>query len=364
MHSALTPSTGAASSPTSVSVNFARFYVPCSAHAALIGKGGSVLKKIEATHNVRIRIPKLEEHSDLVTVQSLSLHLSSEPIQAVVQEFTAILGYPPSAHPLVTVEFDIAPRSYGAVIGPQGSILHALQSKTHTSITVPKKDNPGPESHVTATGTKDAVLHLQKELEQILGSVPRIIGGPISDEEKKAVRKKLDLSGHISEALFFPEAPDSNVTLFRMLDYIRSAAMTLDIAVYNMTDDRIARVVEDAHIDGVAVRIISHVTTLSDPGSDVHSLADIGVKVKIDVSPQLMHHKFAVIDKKVLINGSFNWTRSAAEGNAENVIITNETGLVKAFADHFEAMWSNSHKLKVLEPHSTVLPAAADAGRN
>jgi len=135
------------SSPTSVSANFARFFIPCSAHAALIGKGGSVLKKIEAAHNVRIRIPKLEEHSDLVTVQSLGSHLSAEPIQAVIQEFTVILGYPPSMHPLVTVAFDIPSRSYGAIIGPQGSTLHGLQSKTHTSITVPKKDSSRPESH-------------------------------------------------------------------------------------------------------------------------------------------------------------------------------------------------------------------------
>ena len=36
-----------------------------------------------------------------------------------------------------------------------------------------------------------------------------------------------------------------------------------------------------------------------------------------------MHHKFAIIDGKKLISGSFNWTMQAAMGNYENVMITN-----------------------------------------
>jgi cardiolipin hydrolase len=33
-----------------------------------------------------------------------------------------------------------------------------------------------------------------------------------------------------------------------------------------------------------------------------------------------MHHKFAIIDKIVLLTGSFNWTAQAVNGNQENLI--------------------------------------------
>ena len=36
----------------------------------------------------------------------------------------------------------------------------------------------------------------------------------------------------------------------------------------------------------------------------------------------LMHHKFALIDNQILLNGSFNWTERAVWENCENLVIT------------------------------------------
>jgi len=33
-----------------------------------------------------------------------------------------------------------------------------------------------------------------------------------------------------------------------------------------------------------------------------------------------MHNKFAIIDKLILVTGSFNWTASAVYGNQENCL--------------------------------------------
>lgn len=53
-----------------------------------------------------------------------------------------------------------------------------------------------------------------------------------------------------------------------------------------------------------------------------------------------MHHKFVIIDDKILISGSINWTKSAFFGNFENVLVTNETAIVKPFIDEFERIWA------------------------
>lgn len=62
--------------------------------------------------------------------------------------------------------------------------------------------------------------------------------------------------------------------------------------------------------------------------------------VRMDASVAHMHHKFAVLDKKVLINGSFNWTRQGHNMNRENVMITSKAAFVKAFAQQFELLWA------------------------
>lgn len=39
----------------------------------------------------------------------------------------------------------------------------------------------------------------------------------------------------------------------------------------------------------------------------------------------LMHHKFAIIDSSILLNGSFNWTERAVYENCENLVISRWT---------------------------------------
>jgi phosphatidylserine/phosphatidylglycerophosphate/cardiolipin synthase-like enzyme len=53
-----------------------------------------------------------------------------------------------------------------------------------------------------------------------------------------------------------------------------------------------------------------------------------------------MHHKFAVLDGATLLNGSYNWTRSAGSFNEENLVVSSEPKLVQSFARHFEGMWT------------------------
>ena len=53
-----------------------------------------------------------------------------------------------------------------------------------------------------------------------------------------------------------------------------------------------------------------------------------------------MHHKFAVFDGKIVVSGSYNWTRSAAEDNEENIVVTNEQKIVQSFHEQFGRLWT------------------------
>ena len=52
-----------------------------------------------------------------------------------------------------------------------------------------------------------------------------------------------------------------------------------------------------------------------------------------------MHHKFALFDRRLLVNGSSNWTRSAGGGNFENLVVTDHEGLVGRFGEEFDRLW-------------------------
>src|SRR6185295_15170575 len=114
---------------------------------------------------------------------------------------------------------------------------------------------------------------------------------------------------------------------------------TADLCVYTITDDRIAEAILKAHRRGIKVRIITDDEKARDVGSDVVSLARAGIPVRVDDSPYFMHHKFALYDDGVLLTGSYNWTRGAADNNEENLILSNDRRLLTAFRGEFDRLW-------------------------
>lgn len=128
--------------------------------------------------------------------------------------------------------------------------------------------------------------------------------------------------------------------LSAILSELGRARKTADICVFTITDDRIAQAIVTAHQRHVQVRILTDNDKQYDGGSDIDRLRRAGIALKVDESEHHMHHKFAVLDGVTLLNGSYNWTRSAGSFNEENLVVSSEPKLVQSFARHFEEMWS------------------------
>ena len=117
------------------------------------------------------------------------------------------------------------------------------------------------------------------------------------------------------------------------------AGRRVDGLIDHHADDRLTEALIDAHRRGLTVRILSDNHKVHDTGSDVHRLRDRGIDVRLDDSDFHMHHKFALFDGARLANGSFNWTRGASTGNEENLVVTDDVRLVRAFAERFGRLW-------------------------
>lgn len=128
----------------------------------------------------------------------------------------------------------------------------------------------------------------------------------------------------------------------RIRSLFAEAKSRVDICVFTITDDRLTSSVLDAHRRGIRIRIITDDDKAADPGSDADKLAEAGIELHVDRSAYHMHHKFAIFDGQLLLNGSYNWTRGAAENNEENFVITNNTRLIALFSETFEALWKQT----------------------
>jgi cardiolipin hydrolase len=125
----------------------------------------------------------------------------------------------------------------------------------------------------------------------------------------------------------------------KLLDLCVTAKQSLDISVFTISDDRLCEAICAAHVRGIAVRIITDNDKSMDLGSDIDHMIEQGIPVRMDRTEHHMHHKFAIIDRQVLVNGSFNWTRSASDKNQENILVTNEPALVAAYQLEFDGLW-------------------------
>ncbi len=129
--------------------------------------------------------------------------------------------------------------------------------------------------------------------------------------------------------------------LNRIIYRLQSSRRAVQICVFTITDDRIKRAILDTHRRGVPIRLISDNEKSQDLGSDIEELRSAGITTKIDTSPAHMHHKFAIFDGARLLNGSYNWTRGAANENEENLIDTGDPEIIHAFTAAFEALWKS-----------------------
>lgn len=124
-----------------------------------------------------------------------------------------------------------------------------------------------------------------------------------------------------------------------IISHLTRTRRSADLCVFTLSDDRIAAEVLAAHQRGVAVRLLTDNSKEFDAGSDVAALRSAGVPVVVDRTEAHMHHKFAILDCTWLLNGSYNWTRSACYHNEENLVVSGETALVRQFQAVFDRLW-------------------------
>lgn len=155
------------------------------------------------------------------------------------------------------------------------------------------------------------------------------------------VVKTLDASSSPSRpALASAHFSPGDDCLRKIRELCRQARKSVDICVYTISDDRLSEEIIACHRRGIAVRVISDNEKQFDEGSDIQHLIAQGVPLCIDDSPYHMHHKFALFDANLLLNGSFNWTRSASTSNEENLLVTDHALLVASYRSEFDKLWA------------------------
>jgi len=142
-------------------------------------------------------------------------------------------------------------------------------------------------------------------------------------------------SFHFNNVYFSP-GHEIKATILKLL---RDANSSVDLCVFTITDNELAKEVITCHRRNIKVRIITDDEKVNAKGSEIIKMERAGIPVKIDHSHYHMHNKFGIIDHRIAITGSFNWTYTATKHNQENLLATSKFEIVKQYHDEFERLW-------------------------
>ncbi len=122
---------------------------------------------------------------------------------------------------------------------------------------------------------------------------------------------------------------------------IQKARSRIDVAVFFLTHKRLAQDLIDAKKRGVKVRVTLDATAAKNGYSKHEVLRAAGIPLKIENWGGKMHAKSAVIDGRILVTGSMNWTSAGEYDNDENTLIIRSQKHAAQYEAWFDKMWSD-----------------------
>lgn len=124
------------------------------------------------------------------------------------------------------------------------------------------------------------------------------------------------------------------------------AFINIAIAMYVFTDKEIATSLINAQDKGVKIRVYLDKSQIDSKYSISRFLVQEGIKVRISTNKYIMHHKFAIIDNRILLTGSYNWTFSANHRNDENLMVIDDPDIISRYQNYFEKLWFDKYSVQ------------------
>ena len=140
---------------------------------------------------------------------------------------------------------------------------------------------------------------------------------------------------------------DAAPALQRITSELKNAKSNVYIAIYSFTNREIAKAIRDSAKNGVKYTIIfDEQSNIDNDKSQIGYLAKLkNIRVctlrgknKNGKYDGIMHNKLALIDNRLVILGSANWSKSAFEINYENVLVSSNLDYINGVKKYMNEM--------------------------
>lgn len=134
-----------------------------------------------------------------------------------------------------------------------------------------------------------------------------------------------------------------------LIPLVESAEESIRFMAFSFTHDELGAAVLERADAGVVVQGIFETRGSETEFSELTDMYCAGVPVLQDGNPGTMHHKVIVIDGRIVVTGSANFSNNADRSNDENVLIIAHEDIAQAYLREFDRLWAEAEEPSGLE---------------
>lgn len=259
-----------------------------------------------------------------------------------------IVGYGSTAGQISSLQTQIASlQATNTQLQGQVLSLQVNQTQLESQISSLQTDKTGLQSMMTSlesdkAGLQAQITSLQSQLTSLSGSLTQIISLQAQitslQNDKIALENKItQLEASNIELLGVFFSPKGGCEA-QIVDWINRANTSVHVLIYSFTLESIGNALIGDYQKSIDVKVVFEKSQVSQY-SEMFTLEAAGVPVRNDTNSALMHEKVAIIDGKIVIVGSYNWSGEAEDRNNENLLIIYGPSLAALFENDFQRIW-------------------------
>jgi phosphatidylserine/phosphatidylglycerophosphate/cardiolipin synthase-like enzyme len=128
--------------------------------------------------------------------------------------------------------------------------------------------------------------------------------------------------------------------LGHIIPVVEGAQSSVRFLAFSFTDYPLAKAMIDRAEAGVDVAGVFEKVGSETEFAELRTLHCAGVPVRQDGNPSFLHHKYIVVDERIVMTGSLNYSTNAEESNDENVLIIDNPEIAALYIQEFERVWA------------------------
>lgn len=131
----------------------------------------------------------------------------------------------------------------------------------------------------------------------------------------------------------------------RIVELVDGAQESVYFMAFSFTSNDIGEAMRARAAEGVTVAgVFEETQVASNTGDEYEPMRAAGLDVRLDGNNRNMHHKVIIIDRRIVILGSYNFSASAETKNDENLLVIDNPVIAALYLAEYERVFAEAQK--------------------